>query len=65
MTRTAKALAALLAALPCIALADTTDVKSAIDRRVKKQGAHCKDDPNCFNRYHPAIKPVRAPSPDN
>jgi acetamidase/formamidase len=21
-------------------------------------GAHCADDANCFNRYHPAIKPV-------
>jgi formamidase len=25
---------------------------------VKKMGAHCADDSNCFNRYHPAIKPV-------
>jgi formamidase len=25
---------------------------------VAKSGAHCKDDPRCFNRYHPAIKPV-------
>ena len=38
--------------------ADTTDVKSQSYVEVKKQGAHCQDDPNCFNRYHPAIKPV-------
>jgi formamidase len=40
------------------AYADTTDVKSQSYVEVKKQGAHCQDDPNCFNRYHPAIKPV-------
>ncbi|HWA13029.1 MAG TPA: acetamidase/formamidase family protein [Burkholderiales bacterium] len=39
-------------------LADTTDVKSQSWVEVRKQGAHCPDDPNCFNRYHPAIKPV-------
>lgn len=38
--------------------ADTTDVKSQSYVEVQKKGAHCPDDPNCFNRYHPAIKPV-------
>jgi formamidase len=30
---------------------------------VKKTGAHCADDPNCMNRYHPAIKPVATAKP--
>ena len=38
--------------------ADTSDVKVPASVVVAKSGAHCKDDPNCFNRYHPAIKPV-------
>lgn len=38
-------------------LADTTDVKGPAPVLVSKSGAHCKDDPHCFNRYHPAIKP--------
>jgi len=38
--------------------ADTTDVKTQSRVLVKKMGAHCADDANCFNRYHPAIKPV-------
>ena len=37
---------------------DTTDSKWKKNVEVKKQGDHCKDDKNCFNRYHPAIKPV-------
>ncbi len=40
------------------AFADTTDVKTQSRVLVKKMGAHCVDDANCFNRYHPAIKPV-------
>lgn len=40
------------------ALADTTDVKTQSKVLVPKKGDHCVDDPNCFNRYHPAIKPV-------
>jgi hypothetical protein len=50
-----------IVAAACFALpaaADTTDVKSQSWVYVKKTGAHCKDDPNCVNRYHPAIKPV-------
>ncbi len=55
---------ASLAALPLALLAvtgvqaDTTDVKTQSRVLVPKKGAHCVDDPNCFNRYHPAIKPV-------
>ena len=48
----------LAAAVTTGARADTTDVKS-IDRVVvAKKGTHCVDDPNCFNRYHPAIPAV-------
>jgi len=55
---------ASLAALPLALLAvtgvqaDTTDVKTQSRVLVPKKGAHCVDDSNCFNRYHPAIKPV-------
>jgi formamidase len=35
--------------------ADTTDVTWKSQVTVAKSGAHCADDPNCFNRYHPAI----------
>ena len=45
------------------AVADTTDVKTQARVLVKKMGAHCVDDPNCFNRYHPAIKPVMTAKP--
>ena len=38
--------------------ADTSDVKGSPAVVVKKSGVHCRDDPNCFNRYHPAIRPV-------
>jgi formamidase len=55
--------AALFAALAAASLAvpagaDTTDVKTQSWVLVKKTGAHCADDPNCMNRYHPAIKQV-------
>ncbi|MGH8740217.1 MAG: acetamidase/formamidase family protein, partial [Burkholderiales bacterium] len=59
MTRTASALAAMLAAaIPFAALGDTTDVKTQSTVEVKKRGAHCVDDPSCMNRYHYAIKPI-------
>lgn len=45
------------------ASADTTDVKGPDKVVVSKSGAHCKDDPNCFNRYHPSIKPVARAKP--
>ncbi len=43
--------------------ADTTDVTWRNVVEIKKAGAHCVDDPNCFNRYHPAIKPVATAKP--
>jgi len=45
------------------AQADTTDVTWQDRVLVEKQGAHCVDDPNCFNRYHPAIEPVVRANP--
>ena len=45
------------------AAADTSSVKGPAAVVVKKSGAHCKDDPHCFNRYHPAIKPVAQAKP--
>ena len=52
-------LSALLGALAFPASADTTDQKWMTIVELKKQGMHCVDDPNCFNRYHPEI-PARA-----
>ena len=46
-----------------IALADTSDVKGPAPVIVAKSGEHCKDDPNCFNRIHYAIKPVARVKP--
>jgi formamidase len=43
--------------------ADTTSVKLHKIVEVKKKGEHCEQDPNCFNRYHPAIKPVARAAP--
>lgn len=45
------------------AIADTTDQKWMTKVVVGKQGDHCADDPNCFNRYHPAIPPVATAKP--
>ncbi|HSS64104.1 MAG TPA: acetamidase/formamidase family protein [Gammaproteobacteria bacterium] len=42
---------------------DTTDVKGPAPVVVKKQGAHCQDDNNCFNRLHPAIPMVARAKP--
>ena len=57
--------AALLAAtgLSGGLLADTSEVTWHSPVVIAKQGAHCADDPNCFNRYHPAIKPVARAKP--
>lgn len=46
-----------------IALADTSDVKGIAPLIVAKSGEHCKDDPNCFNRIHYAVKPVARVKP--
>jgi formamidase len=55
--------AALLALGATPAYADTTDVKAWQIVRVEKTGKHCADDKNCFNRLHPAIKPVARARP--
>jgi formamidase len=54
---------ASLLALAAAAQADTTDVTHETPVMVEKSGAHCADDPNCFNRYHPAIEPVARATP--
>ena len=46
----------VVTAIAAIVWADTSDVKGIPEVVVKKSGPHCKDDANCFNRYHPAIK---------
>lgn len=55
--------AACLMSAAAVARADTTDVKWQNKVVVAKKGAHCVDDPNCFNRYHPAIPPVARAKP--
>jgi formamidase len=45
------------------ALADTTGVTWQNRVTVAKQGAHCADDPHCFNRYHPAVPSVARAAP--
>lgn len=62
-SKPALSLAWLALALAPPALADTTDVKAHSTVEVTKKGAHCEQDPNCFNRYHPAIKPVARARP--
>src|ERR1700732_5549927 len=44
--------------------ADTSDVKGPAPVVIGKSGKHCKDDPHCFNRYHPNIKPAATVKPD-
>ena len=61
--QTIPVLAACLAGNGSIALADTSDVKGPTPLFVGKSGKHCKDDPNCFNRIHYAVKPVARVSP--
>ncbi|WP_395675204.1 acetamidase/formamidase family protein [Inquilinus sp.] len=64
----------LVWAIPAVALsligtwssawADTSDVKGPAPVIVAKSGDHCKDDPNCFNRIHYAVKPVASVKPE-
>ena len=54
---------ALTSAWTTATWADTTDVKWKNVVTVEKQGDHCVDDPNCFNRYHPAIPTVARANP--
>jgi formamidase len=66
MTRSVQVLAAAAAILGGSILpgaADTTDVQWQTRVVIAKEGAHCVDDPNCFNRYHPAIPPVARANP--
>ncbi|MGF1476861.1 MAG: acetamidase/formamidase family protein [Geminicoccaceae bacterium] len=56
MRATVPAMLALAAAMP--ALADTGEVTWHQVIEIPREGAHCADDPSCFNRYHPAIPPV-------
>ena len=44
-------------------VADTTDVTWRDVVTVAKEGSHCVNDPNCFNRYHPAIPSVMNAKP--
>ena len=56
--RRAIALATILfssASLFSPANADTTDQRWMNNVEITKEGDHCSDDPNCFNRYHPEI----------
>jgi formamidase len=55
------ALAAGLIAQPVFA--DTSTVTHTEPVVVGKDGPHCAADPNCFNRYHPAIPPVARANP--
>jgi formamidase len=53
----------LLHLLAGTAEADTTQVTHETAVVVEKSGDHCSDDPNCFNRYHPAIEPAARANP--
>ena len=55
--------AAVLCGFAGTAAADTTDVTWQTKVVLEKQGEHCVDDPNCFNRYHPAIPPAARAKP--
>lgn len=57
----AAALAATIFAGP--AVADTSEVTHTDPIIVGKQGPHCAEDPNCFNRYHPAIPTIARAAP--
>ncbi len=55
--------AGMVATLGTASFADTTDQTWMTKVVVSKQGEHCADDPNCFNRYHPAIPTVATANP--
>ena len=55
---------AMVAAFAAIAArADTTSVTWQTRVVLAKSGAHCADDPKCFNRYHPTIPEVARAKP--
>ena len=56
-------IAVTLFAVSTLVSADTTDVAWQSVVAIEKQGAHCVGDPNCFNRYHPAIPTVVRANP--
>ena len=56
-------IAVILSVAATMVTADTTDVTWQSVVAVEKQGSHCVDDPNCFNRYHPAIPTVARANP--
>ncbi len=56
-------LTAMALALTATARADTTDQTWQNTVTVAKAGAHCANDPNCFNRYHPTIPAVARAKP--
>jgi len=56
-------LSLVLAAAAGSASADTTDVTWQSRVEIAKEGEFCADDPNCFNRYHPAIPMVARANP--
>ena len=45
------------------ALADTTEVTWQTRVVIDKEGDHCAQDPNCFNRFHPEIPPAARAKP--
>ena len=54
----------ILGTMPVLALfLMASDVSVPAPLIVAKSGQHCKDDPNCFNRIHYAIKPVARVAP--
>jgi formamidase len=63
MKNTIALAATAVSLMATMGLADTTDVKWKNIVTVGKEGAHCVDDPNCFNRYHPAIPTVARANP--
>jgi formamidase len=55
--------AGFIVSLAGVAFADTSDVKWQDKVIIAKKGEHCVNDPNCFNRYHPAIPAVSLAKP--
>ena len=58
MRAAARTLALATACVAGGAVADTTEQQWYRTVTVPKTGAHCVNDKNCMNRYHPAIPPV-------
>ena len=52
-----------LFSLSANSLADTSEQTWHDTVVINKKGAHCVDDPNCFNRYHPKIPAVITAKP--